>query len=107
MLNSEITKQISVSKNGTFKVPPASSPAATTNEDAEALMVLLETSVHQLNQPLAVILGLSEHLLSQAEQETALAKDLEIIVKEMRRVNEVIQGLKLLTQYQTCFLRHR
>ena len=70
-------------------------------EEAEALLLLLETSVYKLNQPLAVVLGLSEHLLSQTEQETPLAKDLEIIVKELRRVNEVVRGLNLLTQYET------
>jgi len=55
---------------------------------------------------MAVVLGLSEHLLSQTEQETPLAKDLEIIVKELRHVNEVVRGLNLLTRYESNFLTH-
>lgn len=75
-------------------------------EEAEALLLLLETSVYELNKPMAVVLGLSEHLLSQTEQETPMAKDLEIIVKELRRVNEVVRGLNLLTQYETSSIAH-
>ena len=102
MFNPKIIDRINYAENRNGNDTPRQ-PAPSTNsmEEAEALLLLLETSVYQLNQPMAVILGLSEHLLSQTEQETPLAKDLEIIVKELRHVNEVVRGLNLLTQYET------
>lgn len=81
-------------------------PAASSVEEAQALLLLLETSVYELNKPMAVVLGLSEHLLSQTKQETPLAKDLEIIVNELRHVNEVVRGLNLLTRYESNSLSH-
>jgi len=75
-------------------------------EEAEALLLLLETSVVELNKPMAVAMGLSEPLLSQTEEETPMAKDLKIVVNELRHVNEVVRGLNLLTQYESNSLSH-
>jgi signal transduction histidine kinase len=86
----------SIRKNENQK---AQSSSFSSVDETEALLLLVETSVHELNQPATVVLGLSEHLLSQVEQETPLAKDLEIIVKQIRRVNEVVRGLNMLTHY--------
>ena len=93
------------SRNGN-NITSRPAPATSSIEEAEALLLLLETSVYELNKPMAVVLGLSEHLLSQTEQETPMAKDLEIIVKELRHVNEVVRGLNLLTQYETNSISH-
>ena len=102
MFNPKIIDRINYAENRNGNdTPRQPAPSTSSMEEAEALLLLLETSVYQLNQPMAVILGLSEHLLSQTEQETPLAKDLEIIVKELRHVNEVVRGLNLLTQYET------
>ena len=69
-------------------------------EEAEALLLLIEASVDELKQPMAVVLGLSELLLSHTNSDTALSKDLNIITKEIRRMSEVVRGLNLLTHYQ-------
>jgi len=101
MFNSKSINEIAYAENrngDNFRQP---APAASSGEEAQALLLLLDTSVYELNKPMAVVLGLSEHLLSQTEQETPLAKDLEIIVKELRHVNEVVRGLNLLTRYST------
>ena len=107
MFNSKSINEIGYAENrngNSFASQPA--PVANSIEEEEALLLLLETSVYQLNKPMAVVLGLSEHLLSQTEQETPLAKDLEIIVKELRHVNEVVRGLNLLTRYESNSLSH-
>jgi signal transduction histidine kinase len=102
MFNPKIIDRIGYAENRNGNnITRQPAPATTSMEEAEALLLLLETSVVKLNQPMAVVLGLSEHLLSQTEQETPLAKDLEIMVKELRHVNEVVRGLNLLTQYET------
>ncbi|MBN1993190.1 MAG: hypothetical protein JW953_10840 [Anaerolineae bacterium] len=69
--------------------------------EAEALLTLIDASVHELNQPMTVILGLSELLLAQTDPKSPAAADLSIIVQEMQRMNEVVRGLKLLSHYQT------
>lgn len=106
MFNSKNINEIAYSenRNGDNFHQPAS--AANSGEETQALLLLLETSVYELNKPMAVVLGLSEHLLSQTEQETPLAKDLGIIVKELRHVNEVVRGLNLLTRYESNSLSH-
>jgi signal transduction histidine kinase len=107
MFNPKTINKIDYSKNRNGrKSIEQSIPDANVTEEAEALLLLLETSVGELNQPMAVVLGLSEHLLSQTEQESPLAKDLEIIVKELRHVNEVLRGLNLLTQYESNSISH-
>jgi signal transduction histidine kinase len=68
-------------------------------EETEALLLLIEASVDELKQPMAVVLGLSELLLSHTSSDTALSKDLNIIAKEIRRMSEVVRGLNLLTHY--------
>ncbi|MBN1217750.1 MAG: hypothetical protein JXM69_02385 [Anaerolineae bacterium] len=68
--------------------------------EAEALLMVIDTSVHEMNQPMTVILGLSELLLAQFDPASAEAEDLTIIVREMRRMNEIVNGLKLLSHYQ-------
>ena len=75
--------------------------------EAEALLMVIDTSVHELNQPLTVILGLSELLLAQFDSTSAEAEDLNIIVKEMRRMNEIVNGLKLLSHYQSISQDHK
>jgi hypothetical protein len=103
MFNSKIVHETASTENRNGHNSNGKSVLA---EEAEALLVLLETSVYELNKPMAVVLGLSEHLLSQTEQETPMAKDLEIIVKELRHVNEVVRGLNLLTQYENNSFAH-
>jgi signal transduction histidine kinase len=75
-------------------------PAPVTREE-EALLLVIDASVHDLNQPMTVILGLSELLLSQVEPDSPFAEDLSTIVEEARRMGETIRGLSLLTHYET------
>jgi len=107
MFNSNSINEIGYAenRNGNHFASQPATPASS-GEEAQALLLLLETSVYELNKPMAVVLGLSEHLLSQTDQETPLAKDLEIIVKELRHANEVVRGLNLLTQYESNSLAH-
>lgn len=72
-----------------------------TANNANALLLVVDISVHELYQPLTVALGLSELLLAQSEPHSPQAEDLKIIVKEIRRMSEIVRGLKLLTHYQT------
>ena len=88
---------LSQHQNGSTKqVELSMSQFETSSQEAEALLMVIEASVHELNQPLTVVLGLSELLLSQAEPDTPQAEDLSIIVSEMRRMNEIVRGLKIL-----------
>jgi len=76
-------------------------PLPESNQEEEALLLVINASIHELNQPLTVVMGLTELLLGQAEPGSALAADLAIIVKETQRIHEIIRGLKLLGHYQT------
>jgi signal transduction histidine kinase len=69
--------------------------------ETEALLLVIGTSVHELNQPMTVVLGLSELLLSEADPGSPLATDLDTITKEIRHMNEILRGLSLLAHYQT------
>jgi signal transduction histidine kinase len=91
-----LEKQI---RNHTSHLDLTAQQTKSSTEDAEALLLLIEASVDELNQPLTVVLVLSELLLSQADANTPLGKDLNIIVKEIRRMSEVVRGLNLLTHY--------
>ncbi len=101
-LNTEPTLLEKQNGNHTY-LDQAIQPSPNAAAEIEALLLLIETSVDELNQPMTVVLGLSELLLSHAASDTPLSKDLNIIAKEIRRMNEVLRGLNLLTHYQNKF----
>jgi hypothetical protein len=75
-------------------------------DEAEALMLVLESSAYELNKPMAAALRLSERLLAQTDPDTPLAQDLKMIVNEMRHAREVVRGLQILTHNQLDFPTH-
>jgi hypothetical protein len=107
MFNPNAINTIDYLKNRKIDHKPGPQASCSTNylrtapEEAEALMLLLETSVAELNKPMAVVLKSGERLLAQTEPETLLTKELEIILNEIRHMHEVVRGLQILTHYQT------
>ena len=63
---------------------------------AEALLLTVNTVISELNQPLTVILGLSELLLAQIDRTDPIATDLVIISKQVNRMSEIIKGVNRL-----------
>jgi signal transduction histidine kinase len=72
-----------------------------TLEEAEALSLVFETSVQELDQPMRAVLCWSQLLLSETDPDTPLATGLGIIVKEANRMNEIVRGLNLLNEEET------
>jgi len=62
------------------------------------LLQLLEASLQELSHPLRAIRCWSNLLLSETEPHSPMAMDLEIIVAEAERINEIVRGLNLLAK---------
>ncbi|MDH3675498.1 MAG: hypothetical protein OES12_08375 [Anaerolineae bacterium] len=75
------------------------------NPEAEAILVLIETLVGDLSQPITVVSGLSELLLSANDQNRQLEKDLMTILKQTDRMKETIDAVKYVTNYGATALR--
>ena len=75
------------------------------NPEAEAILALVETLVGDLSQPITVVSGLSELLLSANDQNPQLEKDLMTILKQTDRIKETLEAVKYVTNYGTTALR--
>ena len=58
--------------------------------ELELLCSAIQQQVQDLNQPLTVILGLSELLLARVEADSPLATDLSVLVKQVDRISQTI-----------------
>ncbi len=58
--------------------------------ELELLCSAIQQQVQDLNQPLTVILGLSELLLARFEADNPLAADLRVMVKQAGRMSQTI-----------------
>jgi signal transduction histidine kinase len=67
--------------------------------EAEALLLMIDTVSGELKQPLTVLLGVSHLLLAKVDQNDPIATDLSTIVKQVKRITEIINGVDHLTQY--------
>ncbi len=67
--------------------------------EAEALLLTIDTIFGELKQPLTVLLGLSHLLLAKVDQDDPMTTDLLTIDKQVQRINEIVSGVKHLTQY--------
>jgi len=79
-----------------FKLPPVRKI-----QEAEALLLVIDTSARELSRPLDIVLGLSNSLLSQVDSGSPLATDLVTIVEQIRRMNEIVSGINHLAHYKT------
>jgi hypothetical protein len=70
-------------------------------EETEALSLVFETSVQELNPPMRAVLCWSKLLLSETDPDTPLATGLGIIVKEVNQMNEIVRGLNLLNEEES------
>ena len=71
-------------------------PQEKTPEDI--LLQTLDAGLQELVHPLRAVRCWSNLLLSETEPLSSMAMDLEIIVAEAERLNEIVRGLNLLTQ---------
>lgn len=64
----------------------------------DVLLQVLDTSLQELTQPMRAVRCWSNLLLSETESQSPMALDLEIILEEAERINEIVRGLNLLTE---------
>ena len=80
-----------------------------TLEESEALSLLFETSVQELDQPMRAVMCWSQLLLSETDPDTPLATGLGIIVKEVSIKDEVwdtIQNYLFIIERLKIEIRH-
>lgn len=70
-------------------------------EQEAAVIALAGATAHELNQPMTVLLGLSELLRQELDPDSPLAQDLQIIVKNIRRMSTIVNNLGKITRYET------
>jgi signal transduction histidine kinase len=69
--------------------------------EAEALLMVIDSALGELKQPLTVILGLSDLLLARMDQNDSTAADLRTIAEQVKRISEIIKGVDYLTRYNS------
>jgi signal transduction histidine kinase len=69
--------------------------------ETAALLLAIHTGVHELNQPMNVLLNLNELLLAEVEADSPLVADLRTMVEQTRRMAEIVRGINRLIYYQT------
>jgi hypothetical protein len=67
--------------------------------DEDILLQLIDAGLQELTHPLRAVLCWSALLLAETKPPSAIALDLEIIVEEAARMNEIIRGLNHLTEH--------
>jgi len=65
----------------------------------DVLLEALDAGLRELVHPMRAVLCWSTLLLSETEPHSTIAMDLEIIVAEAARVNEIIRGLDRLANH--------
>lgn len=68
-------------------------------EEIEAILILMETMVGELNQPLTVISGLSELLIAEHGPNGRFTADLLVVQRQTRRIEETLAGVRYVTRY--------
>ena len=71
------------------------------NPEAEAILALVKSLVGELSQPITVVSGLSELLLSTANRTHEFEKDVMTILKQTDRMKETLAIVKYITDYET------
>ncbi|HEX7124581.1 MAG TPA: histidine kinase dimerization/phospho-acceptor domain-containing protein [Thermodesulfobacteriota bacterium] len=101
-LPSEVTEGLARGLAGALEAarPPAPArptPPWTSTREARDLVAATRRAMHDLNQPLTVILGYAA-ILKRADAESVRLEAAEQIVKEARKMNEIIGGLSRLAR---------
>jgi hypothetical protein len=65
----------------------------------EALLFIIEADIHRLDQPMTILMGLSDLLLSKVDPDNFLTKDLVEIIQQIKQMDQIIKGLKHLINY--------
>lgn len=94
-------KQLSANPTGNHEqFEPVIQQVEDTIKETAALLLAINTSVHELNQPMTILLNLSELLLAEAEANSQMAADLSTMVEQTRRMSEIVRGINRLVYYQ-------
>jgi len=83
---------------GQVNGPEASKTNNQSGHEAEPLLILIDTLFGQLSQPITVAAGLSHLMLSEIDENSAMAGDLKMILKQLERMKETCSGVKYITQ---------
>ncbi len=67
--------------------------------EAEALLAVIELSARELNEPMTVIMGLSQLILPHVDSNSLIGTDLAVIIKQVERMNEIVKGINYLANY--------
>jgi signal transduction histidine kinase len=65
-----------------------------------AMLVEIELDTHEMYEPMTVILGLGELLLSQVDPDSSLAVDLAVIVEQTKRMHGIMNDINRLIDYE-------
>lgn len=70
------------------------------NPEVEAILVLIKTLVGELSQPITVVSGLSELLLSAPSRNGQFERDIMTILKQTNRIKETLGAVDYITDYE-------
>ena len=66
-------------------------------KEMEALLAVVNLAIHEMSQPVTVVLGLSELLLAKVNRNDPIVTDLTTIYKQVNRMSEIIKGIHRLS----------
>lgn len=67
----------------------------------KAIVEMAGAAAHEIRQPLTVIIGLSEMLPDKIARNESVAAEMEIIIQQCKRINEIITKMLGMTEYRT------
>ncbi len=86
--------------NAQNQVDPDLKQAEYKIREAEALLLFIDSVFGEVKQPLTVLLGLSEMMRTKVNRDDPIAKDLEAITRQARRINEIMRGLDVINSHK-------
>ncbi len=69
-------------------------------KEVTALLAVIDLTIHELNDPMTVILGISELLRSQIDPDSPLAADFGTISQQINRMSEIVRGINQLNEHK-------
>ena len=70
-------------------------------EKQAAVVELAGAVAHELNQPMTVVSAISQMLGKKLDSCTEIAEDLELIVRNVARMAEIVKRIGKITHYKT------
>jgi signal transduction histidine kinase len=72
-----------------------------TDEKLSAAMELAGTAAHEVRQPLAILMGISDMVREKARRGEDASEELEILGQQITRINDIISKMLKITKYRT------